>query len=71
MTGRISCTLPLCFSSCCCSDILYIQASHHMHLLGMDQGRWEIATTYGQVALAGFRKYYGEGAMLVADLLVR
>ena len=42
-----------------------------MHLLGMDQGRWEIATTYGQVALAGFRKYYGEGAMLVADLLVR
>ena len=61
----------MCFFSFLCSDILYIQASHHMHLLAMDQSRWDTATKYGQVALAGFSKYYGKGAMLVGDLLVR
>ena len=54
-----------------CSDILYIQAAHHVHLLGMEQSRWTVATTYGEIALAGFKKYYGLRAMLVADLLVR
>ena len=37
----------------------------------MDNSRWSTATTYGEIALAGFKKYYGERAMLVADLLVR
>ena len=37
----------------------------------MDQGRWSTATTCGEIALAGFKKYYGERAGLVAALLVR
>ena len=53
------------------SDILYIQAAHHMHLIAMEKHRWKDATQYGDIALAGFKKYYGKSAMLVADLLVR
>ena len=61
----------MCFLTDHFSDILYIQATHHMHLIAMDKRRWSTATTYGEIALAGFKKYYGETAMLVADLLVR
>ena len=61
----------ICFLNNNFSDILYIQASHHMHLIAMDKSHWSTATTYGEIALAGFKKYYGEKAMLVADLLVR
>ena len=61
----------MCFLNNNFSDILYIQAAHHMHLIAMDKCRWSAATTYGEIALAGFKKYYGEKAMLVADLLVR
>ena len=42
-----------------------------MHSIAMDQGRWTTATTYGQIALAGYKKYYGQRAHLVAALLVR
>ena len=42
-----------------------------MHLIAMDKKHWSTAATYGEIALAGFKKYYGEKAMLVADLLVR
>ena len=61
----------MCFLTNTSSDILYIQAAHHMHLISMDNNRWSTAATYGEIALAGFKKYYGEWAMLVADLLVR
>ena len=61
----------MCFLTNHFSDILYIQAAHHMHLISMDKSRWSTAATYGEIALAGFKKYYGEKAMLVADLLVR
>ena len=53
------------------SDILYIQAAHHVHSLAMEQGRWNKAASSGEIALAGFKKYYGERAGLVAALLVR
>ena len=53
------------------SDILYIQAAHHVHSLAMQKRRWGTATMYGEIALVGFRKYYGEKACLVAALLVR
>ena len=36
----------------------------------MDQGRWTTATTYGEIALIGYKKYYGQKAGLVAALLV-
>ena len=58
--------LPLLYS-----DILYIQAAHHVHSLAMDQARWTAATTYGEIALTGYKKYYGERHGLVAALLVR
>ena len=37
----------------------------------MEKGSWDKATTYGEIALAGFRRYYGHRAGLVAALLVR
>ena len=42
-----------------------------MHSIAMDQGRWTTATTYGEIALTGYKKYYGQRAGLVAALLVR
>jgi hypothetical protein len=42
-----------------------------MHSIAMDLGRWTTATTYGQIALAGYNKYYGQRAHLVAALLLR
>jgi hypothetical protein len=71
VTGQISWVVFMCILNNHFSDILYIQAAHHMHLIAMDKCRWSTATTYGEIALAGFKKYYGERAMLVADLLVR
>jgi len=53
------------------SDILYIQAAHHVHSIAMDRGQWTKATTTGEIALTGFKKYYGERAALTAALLVR
>ena len=42
-----------------------------MQSIAMDQGRWTTATTYGEIALTGYKKYYGQRAGLVAALLVR
>ena len=61
----------MCFFTLLYSDILYIQAAHHVHSLAMDQARWIAATTYGEIALTGYKKYYGERNGLVAALLVR
>ena len=67
-----SCTWPSCGSLISpCSDILYIKAAHHVHSIAMEQGQWTRAATTGEIALSGFKKYYGERAGLVAVLLVR
>ena len=71
MTGEVSCLVCMCSLTDCFSDILYIQAAHHVHSIAMDQGRWTTATTYGEIALTGYKKYYGQRAGLVAALLVR
>jgi len=53
------------------SDILYIKAAHHVFTLCVDQCRWSKAITTGEIALAGYMKYYGDKAGLVAAIYVR
>jgi len=53
------------------SDILYIKAAHHVFTLVVDQCRWSKAITTGEIALAGYTKYYGDKAGLVAAVYVR
>lgn len=53
------------------SDILYIKAAHHVFTLAVDQCRWAKAITTGEIALAGYMKYYGDKAGLVAAVYVR
>lgn len=53
------------------SDILFIKAAHHIFSIACEQSRWTKATCTGEMALAGYRLYYGPSAGLVAAVLVK
>ena len=54
-----------------CSDILYLKTVHYVHTICMTNHLWPAAVVYGEIALPGFREYYGLHSKVVGALLVR
>jgi len=55
------------FGSC---DILYLKTVHYVHTICMTNHLWPAAVVYGEIALPGFRQYYGQHSKVVGALLV-
>ena len=67
----VSITILVSYHTSACSDILYLKTVHYVHTICMTNHLWPAAVVYGEIALPGFRQYYGQHSKVVGALLVR